>query len=75
MCLIIRSLFNDVFNCLSYVTSNGRIFVNVKIKGVWQEAVVTYSEILSRRFPAGTEEVHENNQSNWLPGQDFNPWP
>lgn len=32
---------------------------------MWKEAATVYSEALPRNLPGGTEEIHENSQSEW----------
>jgi hypothetical protein len=47
-----------------------------KLEQIWNEAVVAKFKVLSRLWPEGNKENHENlSQDNRSPDKDFNPEP
>jgi hypothetical protein len=57
--LIARS-FNDTSATAQFDLLPSMMTVNVKLKGVWNEAIVAYIEVRFQRLSGGTDEIHEN---------------
>jgi len=49
--------------CIAYIASNVRITGNTKFGGTWKEVVVASFKIIPKQYPRGTEENHEEPQS------------
>jgi hypothetical protein len=75
---IVFGLFNDFISFANRtfiesmnLTSTENMFVNDKLGGVWQEAVLAYFKLLSQPFLGRTEGTHDRRYSD----RDSNPEP
>jgi hypothetical protein len=60
------SLFNDAVRYLDYIASNDWMTVNSELGRIWKEVFITQMKALSRNFPEGTEDNHENLRQDSL---------
>jgi hypothetical protein len=61
--VFITYLFNDTVHSWDYIALNDRMIMNIDLERMWKEAVVAWFEVLCRHLPGGTEENHQNFQS------------
>jgi hypothetical protein len=72
--LFIFCLFNDTFSHSVYKERRMTGWlVNTELKREWNEAVVTYFDVISRHLSGGTDENQENLQNSRSPGWDLSP--
>jgi len=45
-----------LFNCISYVTSNGSIVANDKLERIWKEANTVCFKVLTQHLPGKNDE-------------------